>query len=331
MCVNLITGGAGFIGSHLAELLLRKEERVVVLDNLTTGRFDNIRHLVGQKGFSYVLADLSEDAVLEQAIDDADVVYHLAAAVGVHLIVEDPVNTIETNIEGTGKVLRLAARRGKPVLLTSTSETYGKGSKVPFCEDDDTVFGPTSKCRWSYAFSKAVDEFLALAYYESKGLPVVVVRLFNTVGPRQIGHYGMVIPRFIAQALKGGPITVFGDGEQSRCFCHVLDVVPALYSLMQCPLARGKVVNVGSCEEITINQLAEKIRAKIHGTMPIQRIPYDEAYRPGFEDMRRRVPCIDRAKALIGFAPTRSLDEIIDDMVAFARANQGSVACPTAS
>ena len=319
MAISLITGGAGFIGSHLAERLLQKDEEVVLLDNLSTGRFDNIRHLVGRRGFSYVIADLTDDRVLEEAVEQADLVYHLAAAVGVQLIVEDPVRTIETNIEGSGRILRLAARRGKRVLVTSTSEVYGKGTHVPFAEDDDTVYGPTSKCRWSYAFSKAVDEFLALAYHESKGLPVVIVRLFNTVGPRQVGHYGMVIPRFIEQALSGGPITVYGDGEQSRCFCHVGDVVPALYELMHCPEASGKVVNLGNDEEVSINELAAKIKAKVDPQVDIRHIPYDRAYRPGFEDMRRRVPSLGRARDLIGYTPKHSLDQILDDMIEYAK------------
>ena len=322
MCISLVTGGAGFIGSHLAEALLDKGEEVIVFDDLSTGCFDNIRRLAARERFSYVLADLSEEQILEETIGRADTVYHLAAAVGVQLIVQDPVRTIETNIEGAGKLLRLAARRGKRVLLASTSEVYGKGTRIPFAEDDDTVFGPTSRCRWSYAFSKAVDEFLALAYHESKGLPVVVVRLFNTVGPRQVGHYGMVIPRFIEQALSGGPITVFGDGEQSRCFCHVADVVKALYNLMKCPEAYGKVVNLGCDEETTINALAEKVRAKIDPVIEIRRIPYEQAYRPGFEDMRRRVPCIDRARELVDFRATHTLDDILDDVIAWTRESQ---------
>ncbi|MFO0944507.1 MAG: GDP-mannose 4,6-dehydratase [Planctomycetota bacterium] len=319
MAVHLITGGAGFIGSHLAEFLLDQGEEVLVLDNLSTGRFDNIRHLVSRKNFSYLLVDLSNTAVLEEAIVKADHIYHLAAAVGVRLIVEDPVRTIETNIEGTGLVLRLAARTGKPVLLTSTSEVYGKGSQSRFSEEDDTVYGPTSKSRWSYAFSKAVDEFLALAYYESKGLPVVVVRLFNTVGPRQVGHYGMVIPRFIDQALSGGPITVYGTGDQSRCFCHVADIVPALHRLMHTPQAAGQVVNLGSEQECTIHQLAELVRDKTFPSCEIRHIPYEDAYRPGFEDMRRRVPSLEKARQLIGYRATRTLHEILDDMIAWAR------------
>lgn len=314
MSLSLITGGAGFIGSHLAEYLLDAGEEVLVLDNLSTGRFDNIRHMVGRGRFSYVLADLAEDDAIEEAIDRADCVYHLAAAVGVMLVVEDPVHTIETNIEGSGRVLRLAARRGTPVLVTSTSEVYGKSTVIPFGEDDDSVYGPTSRSRWSYAFSKAVDEFLALAYHEFKGLPVVIARLFNTVGPRQVGRYGMVIPRFIKQAYEGGPITVYGDGEQSRCFCHVADVVPALHRLMSTPGAAGKVVNLGSDHEITINALADQVRARFGPNVEIQHIPYAEAYRHGFEDMRRRVPCIDLARRLIGFRPQRCLGEILDDM-----------------
>lgn len=320
MPTHLITGGAGFIGSHLAEYLLGRGSDVVVLDNLSTGRLENIRGLKGRPGFSYVWADVADESVAAPLIEKADAVYHLAAAVGVQLIVDDPVRTIETNIDGAARVLRLAARWGKPVLLTSTSEVYGKGAQVPFREDDDVVYGPTTKSRWSYAFSKAVDEFLALAYRQSRGLSVVVARLFNTVGPRQVGRYGMVLPRFIEQAKRGGPMTVFGDGRQTRCFCHVSDVVPALVRLLETPSADGRVVNIGSDEEVAIGDLAERIRAKVDPQCEIRRVPYDQAYRPGFEDMRRRVPCLDAARELIGFQPKMSLDAILDDLLAQATA-----------
>jgi UDP-glucose 4-epimerase len=323
--LSLITGGAGFIGSHLAEYLLAQGERVLVLDNLSTGRIDNLRHLVGQPGFSYLIADLSESAILEKAVEGADAIYHLAAAVGVRLIVDDPVHTIETNVDGTSKVLRLAARRGVPILVTSTSEVYGKSGQAEFSEDDDTLYGPTSRSRWSYAFSKAVDEFLALAYHDSMGLPAVIVRLFNTVGPRQVGHYGMVIPRFVDQSLQGGPITVYGDGEQSRCFCHVRDIVPALHRLMQTKGAFGEVVNLGNHHEITMNDLAKRICQKVLPDCEIRHIPYEEAYRPGFEDMRRRVPSLRKAQRLIDYRPKIDLDQILDDVIADRRCSGGHV------
>lgn len=319
MANNLITGGAGFIGSHLAEYLLDQGEEVVVLDNLSTGRFDNIRHLVGRTGFQYIIGDLSEDSIAIPAMEKADTIYHLAAAVGVQLIVNDPVRTIETNIEGASRVLRFAARWGKRVLITSTSEVYGKGTSVPFREDDDVLYGPTAKSRWSYAFSKAIDEFLAMAYHQTQGLPVVVVRLFNTVGPRQVGQYGMVVPRFIQQAIDGGPITVYGDGKQSRCFTHVKDVVPALVLLLETPEAWGQVVNIGSTEEISVGELAEQVRQQTGSTCEIRYVPYDQAYRPGFEDMRRRVPSLERIQRLIGYSPSRSLIDILDDMIAWQR------------
>ena len=325
MANNLITGGAGFIGSHLAEYLLNRGEEVVILDNLSTGRFENIRHLVGRRGFSYIIGDLTDESIANPAMEKADAIYHLAAAVGVQLIVNDPVRTIETNIDGASRVLRFAARWGKRVLVTSTSEVYGKGTTVPFREDDDVVYGPTSKSRWSYAFSKAIDEFLAMAYHQTQGLPVVVVRLFNTVGPRQVGQYGMVVPRFIQQALGGGPITVYGDGQQSRCFCHVGDVVPVLVALLAAPAAWGQVVNIGSEEEISVADLAERIRVKTGSTSDVRYVPYDQAYRPGFEDMRRRVPCLDKVQKLVGYKPQRSLDDILDDMIAWQRTQSTAV------
>lgn len=316
---SLITGGAGFIGSHLADLLVEAGDEVVVLDNLSTGRGENVQHLIGRPNFRAVKADLMDQGVAAEAVAWADVVYHLAAAVGVQLIVEDPVRTIETNVLGASHILRLAAEHRRPILLTSTSEVYGKGTRCPFSEDDDVIYGPTKNSRWSYAFSKAVDEFLALAHHRSEGLPVVVVRLFNTVGPRQVGHYGMVIPRFLEQALAGGPLRVYGDGEQTRCFCHVSDIVAALRELLRTPAAHGQVVNLGSREEVTINELAERVRAKVDPDCKIEHIPYDQAYQPGFEDLRRRVPSLERAERLIGFRPSYSLDAILDSMLAAVR------------
>ncbi|MEJ7810318.1 MAG: GDP-mannose 4,6-dehydratase [Gemmatimonadaceae bacterium] len=313
---NLITGGAGFIGSHLAEHLLDNGEEVLVWDNLSTGRMANLQRCLGRPGFGYIIGDFTRDQTFESVVGRMDVVYHLAAAVGVQLIVNDPVRTIETNIVGTEVALKAAAKFGKRIFVASTSEVYGKGMRIPFAEDDDVVYGPTSKRRWNYAISKAVDEFLLLAYHESHALPGVVGRLFNTVGPRQVPFYGMVIPRFIAQAKVNEPITVYGDGAQSRCFGHVLDIVPAIHKLAHTEAALGEVVNLGSDSEITILQLADRIRARLGSTSEIRFIPYDVAYRPGFEDMQRRVPDISKAKRLIGFEPTRTLDDVIDDIVA---------------
>jgi UDP-glucose 4-epimerase len=313
---NLITGGAGFIGSHLAEYLLAKGEEVIVWDNLSTGRMQNLQRCLGCPGFRYIIGDFTTDATFEPTVASVDVIYHLAAAVGVQLIVTDPVRTIETNIVGTEVALRAAAKFGKRIFVASTSEVYGKGTRVPFREDDDVVYGPTTKRRWNYAISKAVDEFLLLAYHESHALPGVVARLFNTVGPRQVPHYGMVVPRFIQQAQRREPITVYGDGSQSRCFGHVLDVVPAIYQLTHCDAALGQVVNLGSDAEITILQLAEQVRDTLGSCSEIQFVPYDLAYRPGFEDMERRVPDLGKAKRLIGYTPTRSLDDVIRDIQA---------------
>ena len=315
MSTALITGGAGFIGSHLAEHLLAQGETVIVLDNLSTGRFDNIRHLVERDRFSHVIADLEEREIVEPLINEADVVYHLAATVGVQLVVDDPVRTIETNIDGTEIVLQAASRTGKAVLIASTSEVYGNNENVPFREDDKVTYGPTSVERWSYAYSKAIDEFLAMGYAQTRGLPCAIVRLFNTVGPRQVGRYGMVVPRFVSQALRGGPITVYGDGEQSRCFCHVKDVVPALHKLVGTDKAVGQVVNIGSDQEVTINELAQRVRDKTDPAIEIRHLSYEQAYSKGFEDMRRRVPCVDRARDLIGFEPRFDLDQILDDMI----------------
>lgn len=316
----LITGGAGFIGSHLAEAFLAAGHEVTILDNLSTGRFENIAHLVGQPGFRFALASIQNAIVLDRLASEADVIIHLAAAVGVQLIVERPVHTIETNIMGTEAVLQAAARYRAKVVLASTSEVYGKGVRVPFREDDDVVLGPTDKSRWAYAASKMVDEFLALAYYREKGLPVVIARLFNTVGPRQTGRYGMVIPRFVSQALRGLPLTVYGDGRQSRCFCDVSDTVRALMGLAEHPDAVGRVFNVGSTDEITIRDLAERVLVVTGSGSPIHFVPYDQAYAPGFEDMARRVPDTSRIEALLGWRPQVPLDTILSRVAAWMQA-----------
>jgi UDP-glucose 4-epimerase len=316
---NLITGGAGFIGSHLAEHLLARGEEVLVWDDLSTGRMQNLKNCLGRPRFSYIVGDFTRDPMFDGVVRSVDAVYHLAAAVGVQLIVNDPVRTIETNIRGTEVALEAAARYGKRVLVTSTSEVYGKNVKTPFSEDDDTTYGPTSKRRWSYAISKAVDEFLLLAYCESHALPGVIVRLFNTVGPRQVPYYGMVVPRFVDQAKSGGPLTVYGDGTQTRCFAHVLDIVPAMANLMHTDAAIGQVVNLGSDQEISIRALAERIIARVNPSATVRFVPYDEAFRPGFEDMMRRVPDLTKARRLAGYAPKRSLDDIIDDVLADRR------------
>jgi len=317
----LITGGAGFIGSHLADHLLDHGHEVYVIDDLSTGSMDNIRHLKSHDRFHYEIDTIGNRPLLAELVDTVDAVYHLAAAVGVRLVVEQPVYTIETNIEGTGRVLQAAQKKRKPVLVASSSEVYGKSAALPFREDDDMVLGPSSKARWSYACSKAIDEFLALAYGRERGLPTVVARLFNTVGPRQTGRYGMVVPTFVRQALCGEPMTVFGDGQQSRCFTHVADVVQALRRLLEEPEARGRVFNIGSDQEISIQALAERVRAAVGSDSEIRFIPYDEAYAEGFEDMRRRVPCVDRLREL-GWAPTHTLDDVIHDVVTHERSQQ---------
>jgi UDP-glucose 4-epimerase len=313
---NLITGGAGFIGSHLTEHLLAAGEEVLVWDNLSTGRMANLRRCLGDPKFSYVIGDFTTDSSFQREVERVDVVYHLAAAVGVQLIVNDPVRTIETNIIGTEVALAAAARYGRRIFVASTSEVYGKGTRIPFSEDDDVLYGPTSRRRWNYAISKAVDEFLLLAYAESHALPGVVGRLFNTVGPRQVPFYGMVIPRFIEQARTGADMTVYGDGSQRRCFGHVLDIVPAIHKLAQCDAAVGKVVNLGADQEITILDLAKRVRERLKSSSEIRLVPYEIAYRPGFEDMERRVPNLGRARDLIGFNPKRTLDNVIDDIMA---------------
>ena len=319
----LITGGAGFIGSHLAEKLLSHNHHVSVIDNLSTGSITNIQHLKANPKFTYIIDDMANESLLAELIDACDTVYHLAAAVGVKLIVEHPAETIETNIHGTQLVLKHAAKKKRKVIFTSTSEVYGKSTKIPFSEDDDMVLGATTKARWAYAASKAVDEFLVLSYVKEKGLPAVIVRLFNTVGPRQVGHYGMVIPTFIAQARIGSPITVFGDGEQSRCFCYVGDVISGLIALAECKEAEGQVFNLGSDQEITINELAKKVRQVVNSASEIVHVPYSEAYEAGFEDMRRRVPDISKVEKLIGFEPTKTIDEILDITARYMRENIG--------
>jgi UDP-glucose 4-epimerase len=312
----LITGGAGFLGSHLAEALLARGDTVYLLDNLSTGSIDNIEHLKGRPGFQYTIDSVMNEPVAAELIDRADVVFHLAAAVGVRLIVESPVNTIETNVHGTEMVLKLANKKKKRVLIASTSEVYGKGNAVPFREDSDLVLGPTTKGRWSYACSKAIDEFLALAYAKEKRLPVVIVRLFNTVGPRQTGRYGMVIPNFVKQALLGHPITVFGDGRQSRCFTYVSDVVGALVRLAEHDGAVGQVFNVGNDhEEITILDLARRVKERAGSRSEIQLLPYDQAYEEGFEDMPRRLPDLTKVRALLGYEPQVHLDEILERVI----------------
>jgi len=309
----LVTGGAGFIGSHLCELLLKQGHEVTVVDDLSTGKYSNIGHL--ENKITLIIDTIMNAHLMDEVVKSVDCVFHLASAVGVSLIIDQPVKTIETIVGGTDVIMTAARRYRKTVLITSTSEVYGKGSKVPFAEDDDTVQGSTSIRRWAYANAKAMDEFLALAHWYETRLPVICVRLFNTVGPRQTGQYGMVIPRFVQQALKNQPITVYGDGEQSRCFCHVYDVVDALSKLMMCKEAFGKVVNVGNPEEVTMNQLANMIKKLAKSTSDIRHIPYEIAYAEGFEDMRRRVPEIKRAAGLIGFSPKRSLNKILSDVI----------------
>jgi UDP-glucose 4-epimerase len=307
----LITGGAGFIGSHLAEVL--------ILDNLSTGSFDNIAHLKGRTGFEYHIDSVTNEPLLAELVDRSDVIFHFAAAVGVKLIVEQPVHTIETNVHGTEVVLKHAAKKRKLVVIASTSEVYGKSEAVPFSEDADLVLGPTTKHRWAYACSKAIDEFLALAYWKERKLPVIIVRFFNTVGPRQTGRYGMVIPSFVRQAIAGEPITVFGDGTQSRAFTHVHDVVVALVALVAEPKAIGQVVNIGNTEEVTIGQLADRVRKLSGSSSPVRFVPYDEAYESGFEDMPRRLPDLRKVSGLIGYETRHTLDDILTEVIADIR------------
>lgn len=317
----LITGGAGFIGSHLADLMLANGHKVSIIDNLSTGSIKNIQHLKNNPQFSYHIDTMMNDHLLAECVDDADWVFHLAAAVGVNLIIEDPVNTIQTNIGCTEKILLYCSKKKKRLLIASTSEVYGKSTKEVFSEEDDLIFGSTTKSRWSYATSKAIDEFLALAYHKTSAQPITIVRLFNTVGPRQTGQYGMVIPSMVTSAIKNNVIKVFGDGTQSRCFCHVSDVVSALFKLMSSQQTIGNVYNVGSQQEITIGALAEQIKNKLekkilkNKNIQIQKIPYSEAYEIGFEDMQRRMPNLKKIQSVIDFKPVKTLDHILDDVI----------------
>jgi UDP-glucose 4-epimerase len=312
---HLITGGAGFIGSHLSEALLKRGDEVFVLDDLSTGSVENIRHLKTHERFHYFFDSITNKQLLAELVDESDVVIHLAAAVGVRLIVESPVRTLETNVYGTQLVLDAASKKKKLVVTASTSEVYGKSEKVPFREDADLVLGPTMMSRWSYAASKALDEFLALSYWRERKQPVLVVRFFNTVGPRQIGRYGMVLPNFVRQALDGKPITIFGTGQQSRCFCDVRDTIEALQRLMATDKAIGEVVNIGTDEEVTIDGLAQVVKQRTKSESPVTHIPYDQAYEPGFEDMLRRVPSLEKLQKLTGFRPRTPLTEIVDRVV----------------
>ena len=315
----LITGGAGFIGSHLSDALLDQGHHVLILDNLSTGSFDNIAHLKGRDGFEYFIDTVENEPLLAELIDRSDVVFHFAAAVGVKLIVEQPVYTIETNVHGTEVVLKHANKKKKLVVIASTSEVYGKSNDVPFREDSDLVLGPTPKHRWAYACSKAIDEFLALAYWKERKLPVIIVRFFNTVGPRQTGQYGMVIPNFVRQALAGEAITVFGDGTQSRAFTHVSDVVGALLKLMIEPKAIGQVINIGNTQEVTIGDLAKRVRELTGSQSVIKFIPYEEAYESGFEDMPRRLPDLSKVSGLIGYTTKNTLDDILTHVIEYFR------------
>jgi UDP-glucose 4-epimerase len=324
--VYLITGGAGFIGSHLAERLLERGDQVLLMDNLSTGSMENIRHLKKYDRMHYFLEPLENRQLLAELVDEADIIFHLAAAVGVKLIVESPVKTIETNVNGTQMVLEAACKKRKLVFAISTSEVYGKNTNVPFHEDADLVLGPTTKGRWSYAASKALDEFLALSYWKEKRLPVIIARLFNTVGPRQTGRYGMVLPNFVQQALEDAPITVYGTGRQSRCFCDVRDAVEALLRLAATDKAVGEVINVGNDFEVTIENLAHLVKERASSSSPIEYIPYDQAYEPGFEDMFRRVPCVEKLELLTGFRPQTSLPEIVDRVVSYVGGKRAGIA-----
>ena len=314
-----ITGGAGFIGSHVADALIDRGDTVLILDDLSTGSMENIDHLVGRDGFEYRIGSATDVPLVSELVDRCDVTIHLAAAVGVKLIVEKPVHTIETNVRATEVVLGAAAKKQKLVVLASTSEVYGKGIKIPFSEEDDLKLGSTSHSRWAYACSKALDEWLALAYYREKHVPVIVTRFFNTVGPRQTGRYGMVLPTFVSQAVAGEPITVYGTGEQSRCFGHVRDAVEAVFRLMDTEEAIGEVVNVGTDREVTIRQLAEMVREAAGSQSDIVNVPYAEAYAEGFEDLERRVPDVRKLERLTGFKFSRSLEQVVEEVVADAR------------
>jgi len=319
----LVTGGVGFVGSHLTDRLLAAGHSVLALDDLSTGRFGNVAHLEGRPGYELRVASVTDPAAVERCVTECAAVFHLASAVGVRLVVDEPVKTIETIVNGTDVVLKACARYRRPVLLTSTSEVYGKATKIPFSEGDDCVMGATTTRRWAYACAKALDEFLALAHWHEARLPVVVARLFNTVGPRQTGRYGMVIPRFVAQGLRGEPITVYGDGTQTRCFAHVADVTGALVGLMGEPKAHGQIFNVGNDQEVTILELAERVRALTGGRSPIRLVPYGEAYTAGFEDMLRRVPDLSKISRLLGYRPGYNLDQILGEVLAERRGLDG--------
>jgi UDP-glucose 4-epimerase len=315
----LITGGAGFIGSHLAERWLMEGWEVAVLDDLSTGSLANIDHLKHRSDFKFAFGSVMEGSLLNELMDSCDVVYHLAAAVGVRLIVENPVQTITTNVHGTEAVLSAAVRARIPVFIASTSEVYGKSTAIPFREDADLVLGPTTKARWSYAASKALDEFLGIAYWRHRGVPATIVRFFNTVGPRQSGRYGMVLPTFVRQAMRGDAITIFGDGEQRRCFGFVADVVEALIRLARAPGISGEVINIGNDREITVNELALLVKRTVNSSSPIIHIPYDSAYGPGFEDMFRRVPCLQKLHRLTGYRPETPIEEVVTTVVEHER------------
>jgi UDP-glucose 4-epimerase len=318
----LITGGAGFIGSHLAERLLDQGQQVTIIDDLSTGRFENVAHLANHPNFHYAIETITNTTVMDRLVSECDLIYHLAAAVGVDLIVKQPIHTIETNVAGTEVVLKTARRYRRKVMIASTSEIYGKSNKTPFAEDDDRVQGPTTKSRWSYATSKALDEFLALAYHKEIGLPVVVFRLFNTVGPRQRGRYGMVIPRFVQWALAGEPLQVYGSGDQTRCFANVSDVVEAVATLADTEEAVGQVYNIGSQEEITILDLAKRVKERTGSSSEIKLVPYREAYEEGFEDMLRRLPDTAKIQQAIGWQPQKDLDTTLDEVIAYIRGQQ---------
>lgn len=314
-----ITGGAGFIGSRLSSYLIERGDQVLILDDLSTGQISNVEHLIDHKNFGYRIGSVRDEPLVAELVDRCDVTVHLAAAVGVRLIVEKPVHTIETNIHGTEVVLNAVARKQKMVLIASSSEVYGKSDRIPFTEDHDLTLGPTTHARWAYACSKALDEWLGLAYWREKKVPVIITRLFNTVGPRQTGRYGMVLPSFAEQAVRGEPITVYGSGKQSRCFAHVGDIVEAMVRLIETPDAIGQVFNVGSSDEVTIQSLAEMVRDAAGGASQIVNVPYGEAYAEGFEDMMRRVPSVSKLERMIGFKPSTPLSTIIDEVVAEQR------------
>jgi len=320
----LVTGGAGFIGSHLCETLIGRGDHVVVIDDLSTGRYENISQLVGDRNFSFIVDTILNEKILEQLIRECDLVYHLAASVGVKRIVEKPVNTIETNVLGTHSVLSLASKYNKKTVLFSTSEVYGKNQHIPYKESDDCVFGPTIKSRWSYGCTKALDEFLGLAYHKEQGLPIIIIRVFNMIGERQTGQYGMVVPTFVKQALQALPITIYGEGTQSRCFTYVKDLVGTLIELSLHPKAVGQIFNIGSTEEITIQDLAKKIKKKTGSQSEIVFVPYKQAYEEGFEDMFRRVPDISKIKDLIGFKPKTSLDEAMELIIRYEKKKIGT-------